>query len=45
MMSAFGLGQVVRTASWRLARKSVPGMSGMVRRSPPAMITEYWWIG
>ncbi len=22
-----------------------PGCSGIERRSPPAMITEYWWIG
>ena len=25
--------------------KSASGVSGTWRRSPPAMITEYWWIG
>ena len=27
------------------AIRSVSGVSGTWRRSPPAMITEYWWIG
>ena len=45
MISSFGFGQVRASAVSRLSMKSVWGESGTWRRSPPAKITEYWWIG
>ena len=42
MISIFGFGQVRLYASSRFAMKSVSAVSGTLRRSPPAMITEYW---
>ena len=44
-ISILGFGQVRSMACSRFSKKSESGVSGTWRRSPPAMITEYWWIG
>ena len=44
-INIFGFGQVRDIACSRFWKKSVSAVSGTLRRSPPAMITEYRWIG